>query len=124
MRETTKKQKSKKEKSFVLGMVILIAIITGLPFLKPGLGGHLLDTLYHLLRIESVKEALLNGAYPARVNPLFLNGYGYGSSLFYSDITLVVPAILRLLGVSPILSWKIFALCRVCIPAPFVCRYL
>ena len=111
MRETMKKQKNKKETWFVIGMVVLIATITGLPYLMPGLGCHLLDTLYHLSRIESVKEAILNGAYPARVNPMFLNGYGYGSSLFYSDITLVVPAILRMLGVTPILSWKIFVLC-------------
>lgn len=94
-----------------MGMVLLIAVVTGLPYLMDGLGCHLLDTIYHLLRIESVKEAIVHGTYPSRVNPIFLNGYGYGSSLFYSDITLVLPAFLRILGVSPILSWKIFVLC-------------
>lgn len=33
--------------------------------------GH--DFSYHLLRIENIKEGLLNGQFPVRIGPLFLN---------------------------------------------------
>jgi len=66
--------------------------------------------MYHLLRIESVKEAILSLSYPSRIYPLFFNGYGYGSPLFYPDIFLIPAAILRILGISIEMTWKIFSL--------------
>lgn len=90
--------------------MIVIAFITGLPLFARGIGGDVWDAAYHLLRIEAVKEALVNRDFPPRVNPIFFNGYGYGSSLFYPDVFLVIPAIMNICGISPLLSYKIFIL--------------
>ncbi|WP_272796668.1 DUF6541 family protein [Butyrivibrio sp. DSM 10294] len=88
----------------------VIAAITIFPYLHEGLSGHYPDLMYHLLRIESVKDSLVHGEYPAKIYTMFYGGYGYGSPLFYPDIMLVIPAILRLIGISPVRTWKYFAL--------------
>lgn len=58
------------------------------------------DLTFHLSRIENVKDGLLFGAFPVRIGPSWLNGYGYASSVFYSDLLLYFPGMLRLVGVS------------------------
>lgn len=114
----TIKKLSKKQLYIVELLLVtgIITVVTGLPYLKRGLTGFEPDLLYHLLRIEGVKEALVQGNYPTQIYELFFGGYGYGSPLFYPDIFLLFPALLRLIGVSPIITWKIFVLC-VCIIA-------
>ena len=100
--------KAKNKNVLVVMVAILITCIAGFPMLARGIGGDLVDLTYHLLRIESVKEALVSGNFPPRVNPLFLEGYGYGSSLFYPDLFLLFPALLNLVGIPPLISYKIF----------------
>lgn len=101
----------KNKEYFMFGAsVLMIAVITGIPLFARGLGGDIWDATYHILRIESMKEALVNGDFPPRLNPLFFHHYGYGSSLFYPDIFLVVPALLNICGLSLLLSYKIFFL--------------
>lgn len=91
-------------------MLIVIVATVGYTYLTDGIGGEREDLMYHMLRIEAVKEALMAGEYPARVNPIFFNGYGYGSSLFYPDIFLVIPAIMRIVGLSPLVTWKLYVM--------------
>ena len=74
------------EKVALAVSVIIIALIAGFPLLMSGIGGDIWDLNYHLLRIASVKEALWNGVFPPRINPIYFDGYGYGSSLFYPDV--------------------------------------
>lgn len=100
----------KKETKSILFMVIGIAAVTGFPYLKEGLCAYFPDLMYHMLRTEGVKDVLLSGEFPARIYTNFFNGYGYGSPLFYPDIFLVFPAVLRMLNISPLVTWKIFAL--------------
>ena len=66
------------------------------------------DYEYQLMRIEGIKDGLLSGQFPVRVDPLFFNGYGYGSPLFYPDLLLYFPATLRLIGFSLSASCKAF----------------
>lgn len=68
------------------------------------------DIAFHLNRIDGLKEGLLTGQFPVRINPVQLGGYGMPSSIFYPDAFLYIPAILRLLGVSLAASWKAFLL--------------
>lgn len=105
------KMNKKREACKVGIMLVVITAVTGFPYLEKGLCGYLPDLLYHLLRIEGVKQALQDGCFPVRIYENFFNGYGYGSPLFYPDIFLIFPAGLRLLSVSPLAAWKIFALC-------------
>ena len=56
------------------------------------------DITFHLERIEGIKEALLNGQFPARILPNYFDGAGYAVSVFYGDILLYFPALLRIMG--------------------------
>lgn len=60
--------------------------------------GH--DLLFHLLRIEGLKDGLLSGQFPVKIQPTQLNGYGYAASVFYGDLFLYIPALLRIAGLS------------------------
>lgn len=66
------------------------------------------DMTFHLSRIEGIKEGLLSGEFPVRINPVQLNGYGMPTGIFYPDVFLYLPAILRMLGVPLLTSWKCF----------------
>lgn len=78
----------------VLGAVTLFAS-------APALVPHLNmadDLMYHLLRIEAMADAWQSGQIPALVEPLWFDGQGYASGVFYCDLFLALPALLRLLG--------------------------
>lgn len=60
--------------------------------------GH--DLVFHLMRIEGLKEGLLAGGYPVRIQPNWFNGWGYPVSVMYGDQLLYFPALLRLVGVN------------------------
>ena len=66
------------------------------------------DLVYHLLRIENISEGLQNGQLPVRIGPVFMDGYGYASSLCYPEFFLYIPAFLRLTGMSMEICYKIF----------------
>ena len=68
------------------------------------------DLKFHLTRIEGIKEGLLNGAFPVKIQPFWLNNHGYAASVFYGDVFLYVPALLRIMGVSLQGAYKFFIL--------------
>ncbi len=68
--------------------------------------GH--DAIFHLNRIEGLKDALISGAFPVRVQPNWLNGWGYGVSLMYGDAILALPAFMRICGFTVQTSYKTF----------------
>ncbi len=112
-----------KRSYIVLGSLFLVAIFFACTPLmtKNCINGHDLD--YHLLRIESLKEGILAGKPFLKVNMLFLGGAGYASSLFYPDLLLYFPGILRALGVGINQSYHLFvALCiLLCYASTYVC---
>lgn len=69
------------------------------------------DIVFHLLRIEGIKDGLLAGQFPVRIHPFQFRGYGYASSIFYGEILLYLPAVLRLCGFPLQTAYKIFVLC-------------
>lgn len=68
--------------------------------------GH--DIWFHLLRIEGIARELRLGNFPVRIHSLCLDGYGYPMSVYYGDIFLYLPALLRLTGYSVIDAYKIY----------------
>lgn len=68
------------------------------------------DLKFHLTRIEGIKEGLMNGAFPVKIQPFWLNNHGYATSVFYGDVFLYVPALLRIMGVSIQGAYKFFIL--------------
>ena len=69
-----------------------------------------MDLIFHLIRIEGVREGLAGGQFPVRIQPNWLNGHGYAASIFYGDTFLAIPAMLRMLGFSIQTAYKLFLL--------------
>ena len=87
--------------------VFLVGILASLPLFSDYLiQGH--DLSFHLLRIEGIKDALLSGQFPVRIHPVQFDGYGYATAIYYPEIFLYFPAILRMLGYSVMDAYKIF----------------
>ena len=93
------------------GIVILVALTASLP-----LGLHYLlngqDMEFHLLRIEGLYEALRCGQFPVRIHPNYMGGYGYPTGIFYPELFLYFPALLRLMGVPLMHAYKWFVLAQ------------
>lgn len=94
--------------TFPIAIILMAAIVVAtLPYFNDFLiKGH--DLPIHLARIEGIYYAILNGEFPARINPIQLYGYGYAMPIMYPDFFLYIPAFLRLCGVSLLLSYKCF----------------
>ncbi len=90
---------------FVLGGAVVLA---SAPSLMQGVNLGADDCPFHLNRIEGIVEGLRNGQFPVRVNTMAKNGYGYSTSLFYGELFLYFPAILRLLGATIQQAWNTF----------------
>ena len=94
---------------FVAVTMLLLVIFTTMPLLSHYLPkGH--DLNFHLYRIEAIKEALEAGQIPVRMPFSWNNGYGYAVSIFYGELLLYIPALLRIIGVSVQNAYKIFVL--------------
>lgn len=89
---------------FLLGGIILFASIPLM--LNYMIEGH--DLSFHLLRIEGIKEGIKMGTFPIKIQPNWLDGNGYAASVFYGDILLYIPALLRLCGFNVTESYNIF----------------
>lgn len=97
----------KKNKKYIL-LVIFWLVLANLEFLvfKNLIYGH--DIHFHIARINGIVDSLRAGIFPALIYPNYLNGYGYANGIFYADIFLYIPAILSLLGLSVVNSYKVF----------------
>jgi len=92
---------------YVVISLMAITVVSGLL----SMSGYILighDTRFHLARIEGIKEGLLAGQFPVRISPVFYNGYGYANSIFYGELFLYFPAVLRLIGFSVMDSYNAY----------------
>lgn len=86
-----------KENRIVLFLLGIIIVLASTPtFVEYLFEGH--DLEFHLNRIEGIKNALLAGQFPVRMHYSSLNGAGYPVSVFYGDLFLYIPALLRIAG--------------------------
>lgn len=96
-----------KEQRRVVITLFVIACAASLPeMIADFYYGH--DIWFHLLRIEGIARELRLGNFPVRIHSLCLGGYGYPVSVYYGDIFLYLPALLRLTGFSVINAYKIY----------------
>ena len=87
-----------------IGLIVLFACV-------PLMTNYLLsgqDLTFHLMRIEGLAEGLKQGQFPVKMQPVWLNDYGYPVSILYGDLFLYVPAVLRIIGFSLQASYKIY----------------
>lgn len=88
-------------------MLSFTIFMVGLPIYQEGLIPAS-DLVFHLQRIEGVYQGLLSGQFPVRIDPGWLDGHGYASSIFYGDIFLYFPAILRMVGFTVDSAYKFY----------------
>ncbi|HOO28648.1 MAG TPA: hypothetical protein PLU43_09295, partial [Lachnospiraceae bacterium] len=66
------------------------------------------DFAFSYIKIEGIRDGLLDGQLPVRIHPNTQLGYGYALPYFYPELFLYFPAVLRLLGFSIMEAYKIF----------------
>lgn len=97
---------AQKKLLFLLG-ILGITLLVSLPLFAEGIHrGH--DTRFHLSRIEGIANELSLGVFPVKISSFWMDGYGYPVSVYYGDILLYFPALLRLAGVPLVCAYKIF----------------
>ena len=95
------------KRSFEVLSIFVIGFTASLGLLENYiLYGH--DLAFHLFRIEGLKEGLLAGSFPVKMQPGWFNGWGYPPSVMYGDLLLYFPALLRLVGVSVQNAYKCY----------------
>ena len=101
-------------KSLLTGTVLTATVLLAS---YPLFTGYLMmshDIGFHLLRIEGVKEGLLAGQFPVKIQPNWMYGFGYPTSVYYGDLFLYIPALLRLIGFSAQFSYNtLLLLCNI-----------
>lgn len=100
-------KEKKGTRATVFFVLLGVTALASYPLFSGTVGpGH--DLNFHLYRIEGIKDALLEGQFPVRLHPTQNHGYGYISSSVYPELFLYFPALLRLLGASPVMAYNTF----------------
>lgn len=94
-------------------LLFLFASVLAIYF--TGLNGHIWSFLgmnndgrFHIMRMEGLYESMRRGVFFPVVNMSMMDGFGYISNVFYSNLWLYPVALLRLAGLSIIDSFIIF----------------
>lgn len=66
------------------------------------------DLVYHLQRVEGIRDSILHGIFPVRISPEWQQGYGYASPVFYGETILYIAGLLRVIGFDVTASFRIF----------------
>lgn len=88
-------------------VVTTFALAASIPLFTYGFTKGL-DIIFHLQRIEAITEGLKAGQFPVRMSSTHDDGYGYPVSVFYGDLLLYAPALLRLIGFSVSTAYKAY----------------
>ncbi len=101
-------RKIRTNKKIIL-IILGITFCISLPLFYRGMNiGH--DGMFHQVRIDGIAEELSYGNFPVRIQSLWMEGYGYPISVYYGDILLYIPALLRLMGFSVTQCFKFYIL--------------
>ena len=93
--------------SFVICGILGITFVCSVGlFTRYLIMGH--DAMFHMNRIEGLKDGLLSGVFPVRIQPTWNNGWGYAVSVMYGDIIILLPALMRICGFTIQAAWKTF----------------
>jgi len=94
----------KKDKKTILFLIILVVICS--IWLLPKGTSPFHDIEFHIGRIEGLANNIKNGDFLAYIHDT-LNGYGYPTGLFYGNFFIYIPAILNVIGLSSVNSYKV-----------------
>lgn len=90
-----------------IAIILAFTVLLMFPYLTKSFLAIEHDTFFHVSRIEQYAKALQHGQILPAIYPYENGGFGYGSPLFYSDIFLLLPAILHNLGLVLVDSYKL-----------------
>ena len=90
-----------------IAIILAFTVLLMFPYLTKSFLAIEHDTFFHVSRIEQYARALQHGKILPAIYPYENGGFGYGSPLFYSDIFLLLPAILHNLGLVLVDSYKL-----------------
>ena len=100
-----------KDKELLVRMVppilFLMAFAASLLLFKYGCTGQK-DMDFHLYRLEGLKDGLLSGQFPVRVQPDWMNDYGYAVGIFYGDLFWFLPALMRIAGLTITFAYRFY----------------
>ncbi len=96
---------------------LILTLILMFPYIVRGFTPVEHDTFFHLSRIENLSIAIREGHFFPAIYPYENNGFGYPSSLFYSDFFLIPSALLHLAGVPLAMCYRITVIIAVYISA-------
>lgn len=95
------------DKTKIIGIILILTFLISIPYLNfEPITTH--DISYHTNRIIAISEELEAGHFPVLIHSNLLDGFGYANSLFYPELFLYIPAILTVLGLNFLTSYKIF----------------
>lgn len=100
------RQLDREGRMVVWGIAWITLLASFFPLTEAGLRG--IDLTFHYLRIEGVKDGILSGTLPVRIEPEWLFGQGYACGIFYCNLLLFFPALLRVLGFSVVTACNLF----------------
>lgn len=66
------------------------------------------DLVFHMMRIEALADSICRGELSCRIESMWMAGHGYANSIFYGDICLALPALLRIMGFPMDSAYRIF----------------
>ncbi|MBR2761785.1 MAG: hypothetical protein IKD66_11530 [Solobacterium sp.] len=96
----------REHRTAVITVITLAVLTSAMLFLEGMAPGH--DSDFHLARIEGIAEGIRSGQFPVRMYPFVNDDYGYPAGIFYGDLLLYVPALLRIIGFTVINSYKLY----------------
>lgn len=103
------------KENIVVGLMLLVTAILSSVFFMCGNLRAGADLGVHLERIEGVVRSIKDGVFPVRLESNYPFEYGYASGLFYCDIFLYIPAVLRLAGFTVQGAYNMFGILCMCI---------
>ena len=89
--------------------VLIITLMASVPYLL-GVSMDAGDLVYHLHRIEGIRDGLLDGQFPVRIEPEWVHGHGYASGIFYCNLLLYLPGLLRIAGFPITFTYNLYCI--------------
>lgn len=97
------------DNSKILGIILILTFLISIPYLNfEPITAH--DISYHTNRVIAISEELKAGQFPVLIHSNLLDGFGYAGPLFYPELFLYIPAILTVLGLNFLTSYKLFTM--------------
>jgi hypothetical protein len=90
----------------LIGLAVILLLLEVPMSLDYVTYGH--DITFHCYRIRSIAEGLSEGVFPVKVQPGWMNGYGYCAGVMYGDMFLYFPAAMYAIGFPMHFCYKMY----------------